>query len=148
DPRAEHVRTCKVKRVFGRLEQRDRTPDVPERGAGTSLHLGEARQRPVDADPHVGIVERAGGLERVVDDRLGAREVARVRERIAERHAVPDLRRRILRSLLDDLLEAALEELDLLLKTTDGAVCATEREVDVDPLDRGRAVDYEGFLEA
>ena len=148
DPRAEDVSAGKVERVLRRLEQRDRAPDVTERRGGLPLHLGEPRERPVDADAHVGVVERLGGLERVMDDRFRAREVARVGERVAEHDPVPDLRRDVLRGQLRDLVEAALEQLDLPLEAADGAVGAAEREVDVDPLERRGTVERERFLEA
>ena len=125
------MRARQVERVVGDVEQRDRAPDVRQRGGRPALDVVQARDRPVEPDPRVGVGRPFGLGDRVLQHPLGALEVAEIRQGVAEVRGEANLCGEIIRRLTGDLVEAALEEIDRPLSVPARRECPAERRVDV-----------------
>src|SRR5581483_10672514 len=121
-----------VERVLGRLEQSDGLADVAERDRSPPLRVGEPCERPVETDPHVGILGVARPLERRADDFLGACDLAEIGQRIAEQHCVSRLGGRV----AGRALQARPEQVRRLPGAAARGVDTREVAVDVDALAR------------
>ena len=146
-PRAGDVRPGQVDGVLRRLEQRDRAAEVLERVLRPALVPREAAERPVDAHLRVRVDEGLHLGEDVVEDALGAVEVAEVGEREAEVGREADARREVGRGLLLDHGDAALEELRGVGGASRHRVRAAQRPEDVGSQRRRDVVLLHGPLE-
>jgi hypothetical protein len=101
-----------VQRVLGRLEQGDGPPEVLERELRLRLLEREPPERPQQAYALVRVGHVVGSGGELGHDRPRALKLPEVGEGVAEVGTEASLRREILRSLLHQLAQAALEELD------------------------------------
>ena len=146
-PRAGDVRPGEVDGVLRGLEQRDRAAEVVERVLRSALVAREAAERPVDAHLRVRVDEGLHLGEDVVEDALGAVEVAEVGEGEAEVGREADARREVGRRLLLDHGDAALEELRGVGGAARHRVRAAQRPEDVGAQRRRDVVLLHGPLE-
>ena len=142
------MRASLMEIVLGRLEERDRTTRVPQRGRRAALHLRQPRQRPVQADAHVRIVVARVFRERLAQHLLRALEVARVAQRVAQIDPVARPQRCVVGREKCHLFEAVAIELDRTLDLPQRAVRASECCEDVVAVERRRALERECLFEA
>jgi hypothetical protein len=146
-PRAREVRLGEVNGVLRCLQERDRSPEVLERCGRAPLAREDAGERPEQAHARHGVGELLGAAQRVVEDLLRPRELAHVRERVAEVDSAADARDRILVGVLVDLRQAPVEDLDGTLGGSRGGERTPERREDLGARGREQDTRVRGDLE-
>ena len=128
-----HVCPREVNRVLGRLEQRHRPPEAVERRERLRLLERQPPERPVEPYPRVPVGAVAAACEELRDDRLGALELSKVGQRVAQVGAVADASVHVLRLHERDLVECALEQRHRLPRRPRGGIRPAERREDIRP---------------
>jgi hypothetical protein len=148
DRPAEQVCPRQVEGVVGGVEQGDRTAHVVKRHGRTTLDPGQAGQRPIEPDARIRVPQRLGLVEDAVEDRLCALEVAEVGEGVAEVGREPDARGDVVRRMLGDVGQAALEDVDGLVGPPARRVGPPEAREHVGPRGRRERRELQAGFEA